>query len=90
MIANYPGSAIQRPNRTGYCAMTMLPFAEAVFAGLSESVTVTVKFAAGPETAVVGVPVIAPVELLSVKPVGSEPDVIAKVYGPIPPVAVAE
>ena len=68
--------------------MLMLPFAEAVFAGLSESVTVTVKFAAGP--AVVGVPVIAPVELLRVKPAGSEPAVMANVYGPTPPVAVAD
>lgn len=44
-------------------------------------VTVIVKLAA---PAVVGVPVIAPVEVLSDNPAGSEPVPIAKVNGPVP------
>ena len=36
---------------------------------------------------VLGVPVMAPVALLSVSPVGSEPDVIEYVYGAVPPLA---
>jgi hypothetical protein len=36
--------------------------------------------------AVVGVPVIAPVELFSVSPAGSDPAVIPQVYGAVPPV----
>jgi hypothetical protein len=35
----------------------------------------------------VGVPEIAPVELLSVKPAGSEPEATLQVYGVVPPVA---
>jgi hypothetical protein len=50
-----------------------------------ESVTLTVK-ENGP--AVVGVPVIAPVVVLSVSPAGSEPEAIANVYGAVPPVTV--
>jgi hypothetical protein len=46
--------------------------AEAVLAGLLESVTVTVKLEV-PEA--VGVPVIAPLEALRLSPAGSEPDV---------------
>ena len=37
---------------------------------------------------VVGVPLITPVEVLSVKPAGSEPAVTAKVNGPVPPGAM--
>jgi hypothetical protein len=50
-----------------------------------ESVTLTVK-ENGP--AVVGVPVIAPVVVFSVRPPGSEPEAIANVYGAVPPVTV--
>jgi hypothetical protein len=46
--------------------------AEAVLAGLLESVTVTVKLEV-PE--LVGVPVIAPLEALRLSPAGSEPPV---------------
>ena len=52
---------------------TMLRFAGAVFAvGVSESVTVTVKFVV-PTAAVVGVPEIAPVAALRVRPAGKLP-----------------
>jgi hypothetical protein len=51
---------------------------------LVESVTVTVKLNV---PAVVGVPVTAPVEGFNVRPGGSEPVVIANVYGGAPPVA---
>lgn len=55
----------------------MLRFAVAVFAvGVSESVTVTVKFDV---PAVVGVPLIAPVLELSISPVGNDPVVTAQV-----------
>ena len=47
--------------------------------------TLTVK-EKGP--AVVGVPVIAPVAVFSVRPAGSAPEAIAKVYGAVPPVTV--
>jgi hypothetical protein len=54
---------------------TMLKFAVAVLAvGVSESVTVTVKFAV-PEA--VGVPEIAPVAALRVRPAGKLPVVTA-------------
>src|SRR5207344_459168 len=46
------------------------------------SVAVIVKLNPPPE---VGVPVIAPVAALSVKPAGSVPAVTANVYGPMPP-----
>ena len=36
---------------------------------------------------VVGVPLICPVELFSVRPTGREPEVIAQVYGVVPPLA---
>ena len=64
---------------------TMLRFAVAVFAvGVSESVTLTVKFAV-PEA--VGVPEMAPVAALSVKPTGKLPLVMVHEYGVMPPVA---
>jgi len=50
-----------------------------------ESVTLTVK-ENGP--ALVGVPVMAPVVVFSVRPAGSEPEAIANVYGAVPPVTV--
>jgi hypothetical protein len=52
-----------------------------------ESTTCAVKLNV---PAVVGVPVIAPVELFSVNPAGSEPLVIEYVYGGIPPPAVSD
>ena len=38
--------------------------------------------------AAVGVPASAPLDALSVSPAGSDPALIAKVYAPLPPVAV--
>jgi hypothetical protein len=56
---------------------TMVRFAVAVFAvGVSESVTVTVKFTV-PDA--VGVPEIAPVAVFNVKPAGKLPVVTAQV-----------
>jgi hypothetical protein len=54
--------------------------AEAVLAGLLESVTVTVKLH-GPIAfgGTVGVPVMAPVVVLRLSPAGSEPEVIDQV-----------
>ena len=58
--------------------MVMLNAALAVFTGFSESVTVTVKLIA-PVCGPVGVPVIAPVVLLSERPAGKLPVVTAHV-----------
>jgi len=54
-------------------ATVMLRFAEAEVAGEPESVTLTVKLEV---PAVVGVPEIAPVAAVSVRPAGSEPEVM--------------
>ena len=63
------GNVVVVTDRAGFT--TMLRFAVAVFAvGVSESVTVTVKFAV-PEA--VGVPEMAPVEALRVRPAGKLP-----------------
>jgi hypothetical protein len=51
----------------------MLRFAEAEVAGEPESVTLTVKLEV---PAVVGVPEITPVAAVSVRPAGSEPEVM--------------
>jgi len=48
------------------------------------SVTRTVKFEV---PAVVGVPVIAPVDPFNVKPAGKLPTTVAHVYGVVPPAA---
>ena len=56
---------------------------DAVCGGAAASCTPTVKLAV---PAVVGVPVMAPVELFSVSPAGNDPAVIAHVYGVVPPV----
>jgi hypothetical protein len=65
--------------------MVTLRFLVAVCAvGVSASVAVTVKFVV-PEA--LGVPVMAPVELLSERPVGKLPVVTAHEYGVTPPVA---
>jgi hypothetical protein len=53
--------------------MLMVPLAVAEAAGDCESVTLNVMLAAGPETAAVGVPVIAPVEAFRVNPAGRVP-----------------
>ena len=55
--------------------------------GELESVTLTVN---GDVPAVVGMPVIAPVLGLSVAHVGSEPLVMLKVYGDVPPAATTK
>jgi len=54
-------------------ATVMLRFAEAEVAGEPESVTLTVKLEV---PAVVGVPEITPVAAASVRPAGSEPEVM--------------
>jgi hypothetical protein len=58
--------------------------ADAVCAGLLLSVTVAVKLDV---PLVVAVPEIAPVDAVSVRPVGRLPDVIDQLYGAVPPVA---
>jgi hypothetical protein len=65
--------------------MVMPRFFVAVCAvGVSESVTVTVKFDV---PAVVGVPEIAPVELFKDSPAGKLPVVTDQEYGETPPAA---
>ena len=64
--------------------MAMLRFAVAVFAGVSPSLTVTVKLVV-PTNGPVGVPVIAPFD--KVRPEGSVPVVTDQLYGVAPPVA---
>ena len=51
-----------------------------------ESTTCAVKLNV---PAVVGVPVIAPVEAFNVSPVGNDPLMIENVYGGVPPVATS-
>ena len=58
----------------------------ALCAGLSESVTLTVK---GKVPEDVGVPEITPVEELRTSPGGKEPALIDHVYGLFPPAAVS-
>ena len=68
--------------------ITMLQFAVFVPAALPvESTTWAVKLNV---PAVVGVPVMAPVDELSVKPAGNEPVMIENVYGGTPPVATSD
>jgi hypothetical protein len=77
------GKVVVDTERAGFT--TILRFAVAVFAvGVSESVTVTVKFVV-PEA--VGVPEMAPVAALRVRPAGKLPVVTAHEYGVMPPVA---
>ena len=57
---------------------------DAVRGGFAESVICTVKLLV---PVAVGVPVIAPVELLSVSPAGKDPFVMLQVTGFTPPVA---
>ena len=61
--------------------------AVAVCAGLLESVTAKVNEA--PDTAAVGVPVMAPVEVFSDRPAGNVPLVSDQTYGVVPPVAAS-
>jgi hypothetical protein len=65
----------------------MVRFADAVCMGEPESVTLKVRdvFADG----VVGVPLISPVDALSVKPAGNVPTIIDQVNGVVPPEAVS-
>lgn len=65
------------------CAIVMLKFAVAAFAGELESVTLTVNEEV---SAVVGTPVMSPL-VLSAKPVGNAPDETVQVYGVLPPPA---
>lgn len=64
-------------------------FADSLIAvGVVESVTW--NFSGVFDTLCVGVPLIAPFDGFSVKPVGSEPEVRLHVYGVVPPVAFSE
>jgi hypothetical protein len=56
-----------------------------VLVTLLESCTATVK---GELLALKGVPVIAPVDAVSVSPDGNAPETTLQVYGSVPPVAV--
>ena len=60
----------------------------AVTGGTAESVALVLKNEAPP--APVGLPVIAPVEAFRFKPVGSDPAVIKKLYGAVPPVGTSK
>ena len=72
-----PATALSAVGAPGTVAETLIDrFAEAVLAGLLESVTVTVKLEV---PVAVGVPVMAPLEALRLSPAGSEPEVIAQV-----------
>lgn len=62
----------------------MLRFAVAEPFGLEESVTFTVKFEV-PDA--VGVPVIAPVLVFTLRPAGRLPVLMLHVYGGVPPLA---
>ena len=62
----------------------MVKAAEVVRAGLPASASLTVKLAV---PTAVGVPLMTPLVLLSVRPAGSAPCVIDQVYGVMPPVA---
>jgi hypothetical protein len=65
--------------------MVMLNCAVVVTCGASESATCTVKFAV---PAQVGAPVIVPVLLFRLNPIGRLPTVMLQVYEVIPPVVV--
>jgi hypothetical protein len=72
-----PATALSAVGTPGTVAESVIDrLAEAVLAGLLESVTVTVKLEV-PE--LVGVPVIAPLEALRLNPAGREPLVSAQV-----------
>ncbi len=67
------------------CVMAIATEAAVTVTGVvAESVTETLKLNV---PAAVGVPEIAPVELLNVNPVGSAPLAIAKLFVPEPPLA---
>jgi hypothetical protein len=70
-------------NGGGAFTVTATAWLADIFPALEESVTlkVTELLPAGP----VGVPVIAPVLALKLNPAGSVPDVMAYVYGLVPP-----
>ena len=85
-VPRVPPGKVRVVTLSGVALTVMLRAALAVFVGLSESVTVTVKLIA-PVCGPVGVPVITPVVELSVSPAGKLPTVTAHVYGVIPPVA---
>jgi hypothetical protein len=74
-------------NGAGVLAVVRVSDTVAVCAGLLESVTL--KVSAAPETAAVGVPVIAPVAVFSDNPAGRVPLVSAQLYGVVPPLAAS-
>jgi hypothetical protein len=71
----------------GGIAMLRVRFAVLDCAGLPESVTLNVTVA--PAAAAVGVPLMAPLDVFSVRPLGSAPCVIDHESGPVPPLAVS-
>ena len=78
-----PGSDVVVTN--GGWAVAATTILSAFVAGLfAASFTCTVNDAV---PNVVGVPLICPVELFSVRPAGKEPEVIVQVYGVVPPLA---
>lgn len=85
---NIPVALPSPPAHAGYWEMSIVPFAEAELP--TESTTLAVREPEPPLTLAVGLPVIAPVVLFSVKPAGSLPDVKENVYGALPPVADSE
>ena len=68
----------------GIAAIVMLSALVVVKTGLAESVAWTIKLKV---PAAVGVPVIAPVVGVKLRPPGNEPLVIDQVYGGVPPLA---
>jgi len=68
----------------GAAAVVILQFWDAVAGAESRTLTVNKLVAAA-----VGMPVIAPVAPLRIKPAGSVPDVIVNAYGGVPPEAPA-
>ena len=83
-----PGTAVlgQMVTTDGTDAIVMLKALVAVCTGLLASLTWTVKLEAPADA---GVPVIAPLAPLSVRPAGKDPLAIDQVYGSVPPLAAS-
>jgi hypothetical protein len=68
-------------------AETLIDSATVAVCGVADESFACTENAEEPDA--VGVPEIAPVELLSVKPAGSEPEATLQAYGVVPPVAAS-
>ena len=77
-------AAVEIDSGTGAAAIVTENVLVTVCAAVSEACSVTEVVPAA-----VGVPEMTPVEVLSVRPAGRPPALIAHVYGPVPPAAVA-